>query len=106
VCVWSVEGTYSRSVRLCSISGNERGRGAGLGVDDVVDGGEQLVHALAIGEVWVLAGVDEQDAVEVCTGGVCLEELVLGVGPLQVAVDLLLQLLVGKVSLPGAVCVL
>lgn len=77
------------------------GRGLlGLGVDDVVDGGEELVHALPVGGVGMLLGVDEEDAGEVVVGHFGLEEFVLGIGTVDILGDLFLELFVLEVLVP------
>lgn len=82
-------------VALCG-----RGSRACLCVDDVVDGGEQLVHTLLVGGLRVLLGVDKEDPGQVVVGCFGLEELVFGVCAVDVLGDLFLQLFVLEVLIP------
>jgi hypothetical protein len=71
----------------------------------VEDGCEELVHALSVGHVRVLAAPDEEDVEHQVVGLLLLEELHLGVGAPDVLDDGLLELAVLEKFAPCACAV-
>lgn len=61
-----------------------------LCVHNKVDGSKEFVHTLPVGSVWVLLGIDKKNSGEVVVGCLGLEELVLGIGTVNVLGDLFL----------------
>jgi len=82
------------------------GKCSRFGVNNIIDGSEQFVHTLTITTLRVISCIHEQCTAEVLLGFFTLEEVLLRICTFQITEDILLQLFVLEVLIPGAIGIL